>query len=227
MITKTRHSVPRALLIDLDNCPQQIADLPKQLDNFSRIIACHGSVEPKMPLSLVRALATAIHEGKLEFVGMEKKGKNAADFGLAFYAGRLLMEMPPETEFVVLSKDGDLDHAVNMLRREGRVAKRVDDAPHLPGMSNADAVDEFYTGRLQANQHRPLRRRTLLSSIRSFYKGRGDGDPQAVLDALLRHGLVAFDAQGLASYPQLDAAADAAQPAPSSNGPLQQKTMKT
>jgi hypothetical protein len=205
MITNNiRHRVPRALLIDLDNCPQQIADLPNQLNNFARIIACHGSVEPKLPLSLVRALASAIHEGKLEFVGMEKKGKNAADFGLAFYAGRLLVEMPPETEFVVLSKDGDLDHAVNMLRREGRIAKRVGDKPHLSGMPNSQAVEEFYSDRLQTHANRPHRRRTLLSSIRSFYKGRGDVDPQAVLDELVRHGLVAIDSQGLASYPQLD-----------------------
>ena len=115
----------RVLLIDLDNCPQHLARLPVELDRFSRIIACYGAVEPRLGLSLVRSLAPAIHEGRLEFVGMRIKGKNAADFGLAFWAGRLLTETPPDTEFVILSGDQDLDHVVDLLHRENRRAQRV------------------------------------------------------------------------------------------------------
>src|SRR5215470_5992455 len=76
--------VERALLIDLDNCPRQIERLPETLTEYARVIACYGGVEPKVPLGMVPLLATAIHEGRLTILGMQKKGKNAADFGLAF-----------------------------------------------------------------------------------------------------------------------------------------------
>jgi hypothetical protein len=81
--------VVRALLIDLDNCPRQIDRLPETLTEYARVIACYGGTEPKVPLGMVPLLATAIHEGRLAIIGMQKKGKNAADFGLAFWAGRL------------------------------------------------------------------------------------------------------------------------------------------
>ncbi len=48
-----------------------------------------------------------------------EEGKNAADFGLAFWAGRLATEMPAETEFIILSQDGDWDHVVNCCATQG------------------------------------------------------------------------------------------------------------
>ncbi len=53
---------------------------------------------------------------------MEKRGRNAADFGLAFWAGGLAAELPPETEFIILSQDGDLDHVLSFLRSAGSYA---------------------------------------------------------------------------------------------------------
>ncbi|MEO5376576.1 MAG: PIN domain-containing protein [Magnetococcus sp. DMHC-6] len=92
---------PRVLLIDLENCPAELGQLPETLSEFSKIIVCFAGIEPKVPLGLVIVLAKAIHEGRLEFVGMDRGGKNAADFGLAFWAGRLVSEMPKETSFTM------------------------------------------------------------------------------------------------------------------------------
>src|SRR5437899_10563160 len=95
----------RALLIDLDNCPRQIEQLPETLATFARVIACYGGTEPKVPFGMVPLLSTAIHEGRLAIIGMQKKGKNAADFGLAFWAGRFVAGLPTATEFLILSQD--------------------------------------------------------------------------------------------------------------------------
>ena len=118
--------VMRALLIDLDNCPRQIERLPEALTEYVRVIACYGGAEPKVPLGMVPLLATAIHEGRLAIIGMQKKGKNAADFGLAFWAGRLAAEMPPDTEFLILSQDTDLDHVVHLLQGANRRVERLE-----------------------------------------------------------------------------------------------------
>ena len=190
----------RVLLIDLDNCPQHLARLPVELDRFSRIIACYGAVEPRLGLSLVRSLAPAIHEGRLEFVGMRIKGKNAADFGLAFWAGRLLTETPPDTEFVILSGDRDLDHVVDLLHRENRRAQRVGKAGEPSEANHGDAIREYVADRLRPETPRPKRRQSLLKNIRSFFQNQAGIDPNGVLNELIVRGVVLIDERGLVTY---------------------------
>jgi len=195
---------PRVLLIDLDNCPQQLARLPVELDTFSRIIACYGAVEPRLGLSLVRSLAPAIQEGRLEFVGMRIKGKNAADFGLTFWAGRLLAEMPPDTEFVILSGDQDLDHVVDLLHRENRRARRVGKAGEPSAAISGDVVRTYIEKRLRPGTPRPKRKESLTKNIRAYFQHQPGVDPNAVLNELISREIVLIDEQGLVTYPQDD-----------------------
>ncbi len=185
----SQDNTSRVLLIDLDNCPQQLNQLPESLEGFSRIVVCYGSHEPKLPLGLVTSLAEPILSGRLDIVGMDKKGKNAADFGLTFHAGRLMAEMPPETEFTVLSEDGDLDHAVNLLRAHQRVARRVNgksangkQAPESTALGVA--AQEYAANNLQPHMPRPSREETLLNSIKAYVKNRYAVHPKSVLDWL-------------------------------------------
>lgn len=208
----------RVLLIDLDNCPKELAELPNELANFTRIVACYGVNEPRLSISLVRALAPAIHEGRLEFVGMELRGKNAADFGLAFWAGRLLERLPAETEFVILSRDHGLEHVIHLLRRENRAARRAGSAVEATTGSDPDegAAEEFYTERLRTQLHRPKRRKTLLKGIRIFFQNRDGIDADRVLAALMRRGWVTCAGEGIVSYPEI---AQWTEPPPPSQDP--------
>ena len=114
----------QVLLIDLDNCPNQIEKLSLHIEEFARTIVSYGGAEPKVPFSLVSLLATLIHEKRLEIVPAEQ-GKNAADFALTFYAGLLVNQLPPNTEFTILSDDTDLDYVVYLLHDKGREASRL------------------------------------------------------------------------------------------------------
>ena len=187
----SRTAPPRVLLIDLDNCPQQLNQLPSNLAGFSRIVVCYGSQEPKLPLGLVTALAEPIIGGHLEIVGMEKNGRNAADFGLCFHAGKLMAEMPPETEFTLLSEDGDLDHAVNLLRANQRSARRMNgrhgkQAKTLNESSATAAAQDYATQRLRPGKARPASLKTLLKGIGGFTRMRYKVKPQAVHHRLSR-----------------------------------------
>jgi len=202
----------RALLIDLDNCPRQIERLPESLATFARVIACYGGTEPKVPFGMVPLLARAIHEGRLSIIGMQKKGKNAADFGLAFWAGRLVAEMPPDTEFLILSQDTDLDHVVHMLqsasrhveRRDGKVhrTKRVPSEPQEQSEeTESDAVTEYCAVYLQPGRSRPVRQITLSNSIRAFCKNHKKHiKPEEILRGLVARGVVAIDEKGRVTY---------------------------
>lgn len=211
---------PQVLLIDLDNCPKEIGKLPQRLADYSRIIVCYGGVEPKVPLGLVTALATAIHEGKLELVGMTKGGKNAADFGLAFWAGRLVSEMPEQAEFTILSEDTDLDHVVNLLRSSGQKAERLNGKKQPNKQNNTqttrmyepvsldDAVEQYVVMRLLAGHPRPAKRATLLNSIKAAFPARNGIAPETILKALQEREVLEFGSNGKVIYLLDDAETD-------------------
>jgi len=228
------NSGPRALLIDLDNCPKQIDLLHQTLVGITRAVACYGSVEPKVQVGLIPVLAAAINEGKLEIIKMEKKGRNAADFGLAFWAGKLTAEMPPETEFLILSQDGDLDHVVNLLRQAGRKVERLDgksakieitERPisaagrHTTTAERKWSLDElvqdYCRQQLQTVKTRPAKKTTLLNSIKATFKKRKEARPEEIMQALLERDIVAIDKKGRVTY--LEAASTAATLATASN----------
>ncbi len=207
-------STPRALLIDLDNCPSQLAQLAQAVAYFTRVVVCYGGFEPKIHLSQITQLAPALVEGRLSIESMDRKGKNAADFGLTFWAGRLLAEMPPETEFLVLSRDTDLDYLLDMLRRAGRKADRFDgntypefgaDTPaqettqvNDPLLGNA--VEDYCTAHIIGRRTRPARRLTLLNSIRSYFKGNAHVEGDAVLQELIQRGVLSLGKGGQVIY---------------------------
>lgn len=226
---KITNAGSRALLIDLDNCPKQIDELPQVLTGFAKAIACYGSAEPKVHLSLLTLLAPALHEEKLKIIKMEKRGKNAADFGLAFWAGRLTAEMPAETEFLILSQDTDLDHVVNLLRSLGRKVERIDgktaqieikEKP-VPAKGRqaaakrtfADFVEDYGTKYLQTGKPRPTRKTTLLNSIKSAFKNKKEIKPEEILQGLLKRGFVAIDEKGRVTYSEVEAVTQRLSPA--------------
>jgi hypothetical protein len=113
------------LLVDLDNCPTELPIVANDCLHFARVIACHGVIEPRVSLSTAEKLASPIATGRLQILRMKRAGRNAADFGLAFYAGRLIETEPDTTMFVILSKDADLDHVVELIQALDRPACRV------------------------------------------------------------------------------------------------------
>lgn len=197
----------RVLLIDLDNCPRQIAALPQSLAEYARVIGCHGAVEPKVSLALVPLLASAIQAGKLELVNMKRPGKNAADFGLAFWAGCLSSGMPADTEFDVLSQDSDLDHVVDLLRAAGRKAQRSSGAqaafngPTAAGLPDvAKSCEEYRARVLKTEACRPVKRARLLNSITAYFQFSTAAAAEEILRALIQRKVVSIDANGKVQY---------------------------
>jgi len=201
-------SVPKVLLIDLDNCPSEITQLSENLSQFKRIIGCFGQQEPRIPLSLAKILARPLCQGTLDLVKMPRSGKNAADFGLAFMAGQLLVEMSADTEFVILSHDTDLDHVVDMLRASNRKAKRIapikNSEPSSTStknshatLSQADIEDftyNFWNLRLKNNSNKPTSQKSLFNSINATFRGLPANHVQEILNCLERWKIITIPA---------------------------------
>jgi hypothetical protein len=210
----------KALLIDLDNCPKQIEKIQQNSEEYSQIIVCYGGSDPKVHISLVPFLASAINDGRLELIGMEKKGKNAADFGLAFYAGKLMAQMPVDTDFLILSEDTDLDHVVNLLKSSGREAKRVDgkikksDSEKnkinqlLSAGQNTSFAQEkakrYCNHHLNTCKNRPAKIKTLFNSIKSFFKTEKNIIIEDIIRAMIENETVNINLKGQVTYPVSD-----------------------
>ena len=115
----------KILLIDLENCPGQISDLLTKLGTYSQIVICYAQSGAKVPLDWLQPLSDALVSQRLKLIKMASVGKNAADFGICFYAGALMQQSRAGASFTVLSDDADLDHVVHLLHGEGRQAQRV------------------------------------------------------------------------------------------------------
>ncbi len=188
------------LLIDLDNCPHEILDLAETAQRYDVIIAAHGSREPRVPLGVAAVLGQLVAQGKIEIWAMPP-GKNAADFGITFVAGRLSAEMPSYTSFHIASKDRDLEHAVGLLTRSGFQACRIDSsscpaATKATASANACRLASSLSGR-GANS-RPKRRRTLESVAKARC-----GTPEAgmaALQELVKAGAIQYAANNVPQY---------------------------
>ena len=211
----------QVLLIDLDNCPNQIEKLSLHIEEFTRVIVSYGGTEPKVPFSLVSLLATPIYEKRLEIVRVEQ-GKNAADFALTFHAGLLVNELPPNTEFTILSDDTDLDHAVHLLQDKGRKAIRrsgkdqsANTKPKAPAKSTtpkakARAEKAPASGKslvsdaaAQLSKHlrkldrkkKPKTKESLLNYIESHFKGNQElaDSSEAIFKAMVKQGTIKLE----------------------------------
>jgi hypothetical protein len=119
------NEIGRVLLIDLENCPDQIYQLQKNLEQFSQVVICYAQTGAKIPLEWLIPLSETVSSNRLRIFKMTNGGKNAADFGICFFAGVLMEQLHKETHFAIISNDTDLDHVVNLLKSQGRSAERI------------------------------------------------------------------------------------------------------
>lgn len=175
----------KVLLIDLENCPSQLEQLPDDLVHYLQVVICYATSHSKLPLNWLVPLSTAISENKLKIIKMACVSKNSADFGICFLAGALMQEMPKETHFVIVSNDKDLDHVVHLLKSHDRSAERIGSRKEepiieslqnvLPQSASPQASQPIpvavYCAYLIAHRkNRPAKVDTLLNSIKANFK---------------------------------------------------------
>lgn len=174
--------VGRVLLIDLENCPDQIYQLQENLEQFSQVIICYAQTGAKIPLDWLIPLSAMVSSNKLRIFKMANVGKNSADFGICFFAGSLMQQLHKETHFVIISNDTDLDHVVNLLKSQGRSAERMGtrkEEKETTSKATKAAVEDtvvvspitIYCMHLVTySKNRPAKKDTLINSIKNKFK---------------------------------------------------------
>ncbi|MFH7526682.1 PIN domain-containing protein [Aeromonas sp. A5] len=199
LTTSLAHSVehPKVLLIDLENCPSQINELQKNLNEYSLVVICYAHSNAKIPLDWLVPLNNTINAERLKIFKMTTNGKNAADFGISFYAGMLMQQMPSNSNFVIMSDDADLDHVVNLLHNQNRIAERIGmkKEEHKPTQiavtTDATPIKIYCAHLVTYKNNRPAKKETLLNSIKNKFKDTPN-ITTILMPLLIKQGAVTF-----------------------------------
>lgn len=202
LVAATTQAPTQVLLIDLENYPSQINQLPKVLESYAQVVICYAQSNARIPIDWLMPLNDTINQQKLKIFRMTNQGKNSADFGISFYAGMMMSQLPIETHFVIMSDDTDLDHVVNLLKSQHRSAERVgmrkDEKKPTSCMASASSMTplmmssplaepiKLYCAHLITyKSNRPAKKATLLNSIKNKL-GDQKGNAEAVLQLLVK-----------------------------------------
>jgi len=195
--SQTEQVNDRVLLIDLENCPSQIQQLMKDLEQYSQVVICYAQSGAKIPIDRIVPLTATVNNNRLRIAKMPNGGKNAADFGITFWAGVMMAGLPSETHFTIMSNDTDLDHVVNLLKDQSRSAERIGakkdvNSPHLTNLTNetvdnvkSHKIQQYCSHLVQHNKNRPAKKETLINNIKSKFK-EDDFDSENFLTQLIK-----------------------------------------
>ncbi|MGZ8956022.1 MAG: PIN domain-containing protein [Methylovulum sp.] len=197
--SETEEDMQRVLLIDLENCPSQINQLMDSLEQYTYVVVCYAHSGAKIPIDWIIPLTRTVNNSKLRITKMASKGKNSADFGIAFWSGVLMMELPENTHFDIISNDNDLEHVVNLLKDQGRSAERIaikrDNSQHAAVLKESNSpeknayLQEYCLHLLAHNKSRPAKKETLINNIKSKFKAE-NVNPELIFDTLCRQGVI-------------------------------------
>ena len=123
------------VLIDLENVqPASLAGLDAE---FFKILIFVGTAQTKIPFELANAaqkLGT-----RVTYIKIAGNGRNALDFHIAYYIGRLALE-DPTAYFHIISKDTGFDPLIQHLKSQKIGASRSKEIGEIPLLKDRKSV---------------------------------------------------------------------------------------
>lgn len=120
----------KILLLDIENLHKTEKELLKYLSQYQFIYLVYAKSPVNFSLDGLVKLAPFVMNGKLKILKMPKLGKDAADFGSAFIAGQLSVQMQAkEYCFDVMSNDHSMEYVVDLLKLAKFEAKIIQEKP--------------------------------------------------------------------------------------------------
>lgn len=180
------------VLIDFENVqPQAVGPLS---GGACQIKVFVGERQSKIPLATARALQG--FGPHAEYVQIEGSGKNALDFHIAFYLGRLATRHPG-AQFHVISKDTGFDPLIQHLKTLGIDCERTESiadvakGPPTPSPSKPTRVDAVVANLEKRKSARPRTLKTLRTTVKALFGAQiADGEVEELIEQLIERGVV-------------------------------------
>jgi len=162
-----------------------------------------GANQSKIPVEVACALQT--RGDKARYIKVSGSGKNALDFYIAFYIGKIAAETP-EAYFHIISKDTGFDPLIEHLKQQKILVKRSADISQIVGKPPVDQSFSERTEKLlermkTMGNSKPRKLKTLRSTIEGlFQKKLAAPEIDALLAGLKTRGVVRDDQKGNVFY---------------------------
>jgi len=177
-----------------------------------------GASQARIPFELARAL----HEfgPDAEYIQIAGNGKNALDFHISYYLGRLASEAP-DASFCVISKDKGFDPLIEHLKAQGISCQRSSSIAEIAGLklsssksisaavekpktpdsrSIAEKVDAVINNLTKRKAAKPRKLKTLRSTIKAHFRDKlPDAEVDEIIEQLIGRGVIAV-ADGKVNY---------------------------
>ena len=190
------------ILIDFENVqPKDLACLRGR--PFKTKVFC-GATQAKIPFDLAAELQPLGLDA--EYVRIQGTGRNALDFHIAYYIGRLSAECPDAT-FHIVSKDTGFDPLIKHLKTQGITCTRsgslTDIATHAsPAAASApERIQKVANGLLNRKDAKPRKLKTLIAFIKCQLNNRATDAAVAEVVARLKTAGMATEADGKLTWP--------------------------
>jgi hypothetical protein len=181
---------PNIVLIDFESV--QPASLAALAPEYFQVKVFVGATQSKLSFELV----TAIQQmgDRAEYIKIAGVGRNALDFHIAYYIGRISPK-EPDAFFHIISKDTGFDPLIQHLKDKGIFCSRSQSLEEIPAVKVAQVKSPeerailFLSKLLQPKATRPRTEKTLRSAIAAhFQRQLAEEDVSAIVEALQRPG---------------------------------------
>lgn len=191
------------ILVDFENVqPKNLALLK---GHAVKVFVFVGSNQSKLPFDLAQAMQELGEKG--HYIKIDGNGRNALDFHVAFYIGRLSLEHP-QGVYHIISRDKGFDPLIAHLKNSfGVTVSRHRDVSEISFLQIRSSVPmeekiKSITESLAARGHsRPRKQKTLANTISDLFQKRlDDAELDELIDQLQRKKLIEIRNGGKVFY---------------------------
>jgi len=190
------------ILIDFENVqPSSLASLRGRQLTIKIFI---GANQTKIPSDLAAQLQPLGESA--EYIRIQGTGRNALDFHIAYYIGRLSAERPG-AEFYIISKDSGFDPLIKHLRTQDITCRRLSSLSEIPGRpspgsaSPADRVQKVAGSLLARRDSRPRKLKTLSAFIKCQLNDQASEETVGAVIARLKEAGLLTQPDGKLTWP--------------------------
>lgn len=148
-----------------------------------------GEHQAKIPLEMARALQA--FGADAEYIQIEGHGRNALDFHIAYYLGRIASEQP-DAFIHVISKDTGFDPLIKHLKAKNIYSRRSVSIAEIPAVktptarpANSDKIVAIIDNLSKRKTGKPRMLKTLRSTIKALYPGQlGDEEIEVLIEQM-------------------------------------------
>lgn len=194
----------KILLLDIENVHKTENELVQLLTSYTYVYLVYAKSPLSLSLDGLQNLAIFISTKKLVLIKMPKVGPDAADFGLAFVAGQLSIQMEKQnTEFDVISNDKKFEYIIDLLRIMGFKAQQIKrdlNKSDKLDIANFDGQKVEYKHLLTAIEllvkNQPKQFNSLNNALKSWMRSSGV-DIKQIVELLKKYQLISIKNQSV------------------------------